>query len=184
MVPLVNLISVAALTVYGDNDAEIRPLPMIRQLITNPLILGCGVGIAFSLAPVELPTVVAATLGTLADGALVTGTLVAGAALRFTLSRHDAGMITLVSVIKLVALPLSAFALARGLGIEGVMPAAIVIITALPPVPSSYVLAARMGGANRLMISITGVQTVLSLVTLPLLLTLVGTGPRQSARSS
>lgn len=173
VVPLVNVISVAALTVYGDNDAELRPWPMIRQILTNPLILGCVVGIAFSLAPVELPAVVAATLGIVADGALVIGTLVVGAALQFTLSRHDAGMIALVSAIKLVVLPLSAFLLAQWLGIEGVLLAAIVIITALPPAPSSYVLAARMGGAGQLMISITGVQTVLSLAALPLLLTLV-----------
>ncbi|MGD7002280.1 AEC family transporter [Corynebacterium halotolerans] len=173
VVPLVNVVSVAALTVYGDNDAEIRPVPMARQIITNPLILGCVVGIAFSLAPFELPAFADASLGIVADGALVIGTLVVGAALQFRISRHDIGMITVVSVIKLVALPLSAFFLAQWLSIEGVMLAAIVIITALPPAPSSYVLAARMGGDGQLMISITGVQTVLSLVTLPLLLTLV-----------
>ncbi|RNE49923.1 AEC family transporter [Corynebacterium alimapuense] len=173
VVPLVNVISVVALTVYGDNETELRPLPMLRQILTNPLILSCLVGIGFSVGPVELPAFVDASLGILADGALVIGTLVVGAALQFQISRHHIGMITLTSAIKLIALPLGAFFLAQLMSIEGVMLAAIVIITALPPAPSSYVLAARMGGDGQLMISITGVQTVLSLATLPLLLALI-----------
>lgn len=172
-VPLVNVISVTVLTVYGDNDAELRPVPLLRKILGNPMILGCLVGIAFSLAPFQLPAFADASLGILADGALVTGTLAVGAALQFRISRHDIGMITLVSVIKLVALPLSALLLARWMSVEGVMLAALIIITALPPAPSSYVLSVRMGGDGQLMISITGVQTILSLVTVPLLLLLV-----------
>ena len=53
--------------------------------------------------------------------------------------------------------------------------AGIILITAVPTAPSATVLASRMGGDTRLMAAITGVQTVLAIVTIPLLLLLAGT---------
>ena len=67
-----------------------------------------------------------------------------------------------------MAVPLTAGATAHALGAEGALLASIVLICAVPTAPSSYVLASRMGGDTRLMASITGVQTLLAIVTLPI----------------
>lgn len=169
MVPLVNVVSVLVLTVHGANESTLRPTRIARELVGNPLIQACVVGLALSLSGLTLPGSVAATLDMLAAPALVSGTLAVGAAITLRLRRRDLLDIALTSGLKLVALPLTAGAIAHALGAEGALLTSIVLISAVPTAPSSYVLATRMGGDTRLMASITGVQTLLAIVTLPLL---------------
>lgn len=107
----------------------------------------------------------------LAEPALVSGTLAVGAAITVTFQRRDLLDIALTSGIKLLALPLAAGAIAHALGAEGPLLTSIVLICAVPTAPSAYVLASRMGGDTRLMASITGVQTLLAVLTLPVLVT-------------
>lgn len=172
-VPMVNVLCVAALTHYGDNDATFKPASVLKQLLTNPLIVGCLVGVAVSLSPFAYPSVLDASLGILADGALVTGTLAVGAALKFDINWKDAGVLALTSAVKLGLVPFIAFAVATALGVQGTALTAVLILTALPTAPSAYVLAVKMGGDTKLMSSLSGVQTVLALVTMPLWLMLV-----------
>ena len=172
-VPMVNVLCVTALILHGDNDATLQPLSILKQLLTNPLVLGCLVGMAISLSPVVYPQVLDATLGIFADAALVTGTLAVGAALKFDVNRKDAGILGLTSAIKLGLVPLVVYTLGQWLGIEGVALAGVLILAALPTAPSAYVLAVKLGGDTRLMSSLSGVQTVLALVTMPLWLMLV-----------
>ncbi|MGL5864155.1 MAG: AEC family transporter, partial [Phycicoccus sp.] len=173
MVPLVNLVSVVALARYGDGGPG-RPRPVLwRELLTNPFLQGCGTGLALNLLGVDLPGPVAAWIGQLAAPAVACGTLVAGAALTFRLRVRDAVDIGIVTVVKLAVLPLAAGGIAIGLGATGAVLGAVVIVCALPSAPSAFVLAGRMGGDTRLMASITGVQTVLAIVTVPLVIDLV-----------
>lgn len=171
MVPLVNVVSVLVLTVHGTNDATIGLGRISRDLVGNPLIQACVVGLGLSLLGVELPAFLASTLGMLAEPALVSGTMAVGAAITVRFRQSDLLDIGLTSGLKLVALPLGAGALAHALGAEGALLTSIVLICAVPTAPSSYVLASRMGGDTRLMASITGVQTLLAILTVPVLVT-------------
>lgn len=169
MVPLVNVISVGTLSVYGEAGGPRRRGGLWRELAVNPLIQGCAVGIALNVSGLELPAAAATTLGLLAAPALVCGTLVAGAALTLQFRLRDALDIGTSSVLKLVALPLGALALGTSFGINGATLASIVLICAVPTAPSAYVLASRMGGDTRLMASITGTQTIMAIVTVPVM---------------
>jgi malonate transporter len=171
MVPLVNVVSILVLTVHGANEASLRPAGIAQLLIRNPLIQACVVGLALSMLGLRLPGLLESTLGMLAEPALVSGTLAVGAAITVRFQRRDLLDIALTSGLKLVAVPLTAGAIAHALGAEGALLTCIVLICAVPTAPSSYVLASRMGGDTRLMASITGVQTLLAVVTLPLLIT-------------
>ncbi|MGO4612710.1 AEC family transporter [Nocardia sp. 2YAB30] len=174
VVPLVNVISVTTLTIYGDEDSPAHRAGPWRELFANPLILGCSIGLALNLLGAGLPDAAAAPIELLASPALMCGTLAAGAAITLRLRLRDVLDIGTASLLKLVALPLSAGALAHALGVTGAALASIVIICALPTAPSAYVLAARMGGDSRLMASITGVQTILAAATLPAVLAFAG----------
>lgn len=171
LVPLVNVVCVSVLAVHGDRGKGVRP-GLLREIAGNPLIQGCVIGLALNLLGVRLPAFLATVLDMLAAPAVACGTLAVGAAIVFRIDRRDALDITATSLVKLIAMPLGAAALASALGIGGPMLAAIVIISALPCAPSAYVLAGRMGGDTRLMASLTGAQTVLSIGTLPLILAL------------
>lgn len=170
MVPLVNVVSVTALSFFGARDHEAATTSTWRHLATNPLILGCLAGLTLNLTGIGLPSAIAVPVEMLAEPALVTGTLVAGAAITLRVRLRDGLDITIASTIKLIALPLAAAALASALGLTAAALTAVVLICAVPTAPSAYILAGRMGGDAQLMASITGAQTVLSTATLPLVL--------------
>jgi len=171
MVPLVNVVSVTTLSIYGrPHDTSQKPRPVWRELITNPLIQGCAAGIALNVTGIGLPSTIAAPIEMLAAPALVSGTLVVGAAITLRLRLRDGFDIAVASLLKLVALPLTAAGVANAVGLSTAALTAVVVICAVPTAPSAYVLASRMGGDTRLMASITGTQTILSIATLPLIL--------------
>ncbi len=169
MVPLVNVICVSLLALHGAPEGRGRPR-LWQELATNPLILSCLVALALNLLSIPLPGPVGTTVDLLAEPALVCGTLVAGAAITLRVDRRDALHIAVTSVLKLVVLPLGVGALASSLGISGVMLVSMVVITAIPTPPTTYVLASRMGGDTRLMASLIGSQTCLAMMTLPLVI--------------
>ncbi|MBD8103933.1 AEC family transporter [Plantibacter flavus] len=173
VVPLVNVISVSALSRFGDRLGDSRKPPLWKEMLVNPLIQGVALGLIVNLSGVSLPGPVSSTIMLLAAPALVCGTLISGAALRWSFSRRDILDIGITAIVKLIALPLGAVAIAITFGITGPTLTSILLITAVPTAPSAYVLASRMGGDARLMASITGVQTVLACVTIPLLLSLL-----------
>jgi len=173
VVPLVNVICVSALAAYGEKSSSLRRIPVWREFLENPLIQGCAIGLALNLLALPLPHFIAATLSMLAAPALACGTLIAGAALHFTFRKRDVLDIGVATILKLIALPAAAAALAIPLGATGPTLTSIVLICAIPTAPSAYVLAARMGGDTRLMASITGTQTILAVATLPVVLMLV-----------
>lgn len=173
VVPLVNVICVSALAAYGEKSSSLRHIPVWREFLENPLIQGCVIGLTLNLVGLPLPDFIAATLSMLAAPALACGTLIAGAALHFTLRKRDVLDIGVSTILKLIVLPAAAAAIAIPLGTTGATLTSIVLICAVPTAPSAYVLASRMGGDTRLMASITGSQTILAVVTLPVVLVLV-----------
>ncbi|GAB3167715.1 AEC family transporter [Myceligenerans halotolerans] len=175
VVPLVNVVCVSSLARHGVPGRTARTRRLWRELVTNPLIQACLAGLALNLAGLRLPEAAAVPLDLLAAPALVTGTLVAGAAITFEFRRRDLLDVALASVLKLVVMPLAAWAIASAFGVAGPTLTAIVLITAVPTAPSATVLATQMGGDIRLIASITGVQTVLAMATLPAAISLLAT---------
>lgn len=171
VVPLVNILSVIAFSIYGDNDERFRLTRLLLRILTNPFILGCLIGVGLSIAPFTLPGFATATLDILANGALVGGTLSVGAALQWKFNVHQSAIIVLVVLLKLVLLPLATAWIAISVGMTALPLLIAILIVATPTAPSSYILATHMGGDSTLTASITGAQTVVSMVTIPVLLT-------------
>lgn len=173
VVPLVNVICVSTLARFGERDAGARRAPIWRELLENPLIQGVVIGLVLNATGIELPVVISSTLALLAAPALVCGTLISGAAMHLTFRRRDVLDVGVTAILKLFALPLSAAAIAISLGVDGPTLTSVVLISAVPTAPSAYVLASRMGGDTRLMASITGVQTILALASMPAIIAIV-----------
>ena len=173
VVPLVNVICVGLLSGYGEKRGAVPPKPLWRELLENPLIQACALGLLLNFVGLPLPDFLSATLSMLAAPALACGTLIAGAALNIDFRRRDTADIAWVSALKLVVLPLATAAIAIPLGVSGPILSSVVLICAIPTAPSASVLAGRMGGDVQLMATITGVQTLLALGTLPAVLKLV-----------
>jgi malonate transporter len=167
MVPLANVASVLMLARHSESH-------WLKEILLNPLIIATAGGIAFSLLGWSLPDMVGMTLGLLAQASLPMGLIAVGSGLRMQgMHSHPATLWYGVSV-KLLLLPAIAWGLARVFGLEGVYFHIAVLLAALPVSTVAYVLARRMGGDGDTIAAQIMLSTLLSALTLPLWLLLMG----------
>ncbi len=172
--PIANVYCIAALTRHGSGARPgVGRGAVTRAVAKNPLILASIAGAAFNLAGMALPPVLDEVLAILARGALPLGLLAVGAGLDFAAVRRGGRALPLAVVFKLAVLPLFVLAALQVFGISGLGATVALLIAGLPTAPSSYILARQLGGDARLLAGIIAVQTALSMVTLPLILTLL-----------
>lgn len=167
----VNILSVSAFSVTNPDNGGWRKLPY--QLVTNPLIIGCFLGLMLNLTGVGLASAVNNMLLMLGKTALPMALLSVGAALRLGNVRSSMDMIAVTSAIQFIAKPVAALFVGQWFGLEGLTVIVVVIFMAVPTAPSAYVLARQLGGNYQAMASIITVQTVLAFFTLPLTLSLL-----------
>ena len=170
IVPLVNLLSVTVLARFGTGG-QASWLGAARQVARNPLIIACAVGILLNVTGIGLPPVVGPLLEILGRAALPLGLMAVGAGLDLTAARTAGPPVAVAVGLRLIALPAVTVLACQLLDVGPVAAFVAILFNATPASPSSYILARLLGGDARLMAGIVTVQTALSLVTLPLVLT-------------
>lgn len=167
-VPLVNILSIVALRQRGGQTGA-----LLRAMIGNPLILACALGLALALTGAGLPGGADRLVALLAQGSLPLGLLCVGAALRPAALGRDWLALSLVSGLRLVAMPFLAAGVAQLLGLGQGATLVLVVFSAIPTAPTAYVLTRQLNGDAGLMAGIVTLQTMQSVATLPLVLSLL-----------
>jgi malonate transporter len=170
-VPLVNVLSIMALTEEGEGRS---PLAMLRIMARNPLILACIGGIALALTGLGLPLGTGRFLDLLAQASLPLGLLCVGAALKPGALRRDGLALAVSGALRLLMMPLLAALIARFVGLSGVEALVLVVFSAIPTAPTSYVLTRQLNGDGTLMAGIVTSQTIAAIATIPLVLWVFG----------
>jgi predicted permease len=168
-VPVVNAASVWAL-------ARGRSAHVAREVVTNPLVLSCVLGIAWSAAGLPLPELAQVTLSRMGGAAIVLGLLAVGAALHLAPERAHVPYLGWTVAVKLLALPAVVWALRGSAGLTPVAFTVALLFAALPPAPAAYILAVRLGGDGRTAATLVSYGVAASLVTLPLWLAAAANG--------
>ncbi len=175
MIPLSNLLCVLVLARHAGGGGPGWTATAVA-LAANPLIIASAVGLALSLGETPLPPVVGPVLEILGRAALAVALLAVGAGLNLG-AVATSGVALAVSIsAKLVLSPLLAWAGCRLVGADALTTSAAVLFAALPPAPSAFVLARRLGGDHELMAATITVHTVLAALTLPAALALLAAG--------
>ena len=172
MIPVINVICVLVLLRHGyGNEGGSRKV--VLALVKNPLVAACLIGMCANILDLSLPRVLNDLLDILGRAALPLGLLATGAGLRF--QKIDGGKRSLAasSVLHLLVLPSLAAGLCILFGGDELALRTAVIYTAIPVSVSSFILARQMGGNYRLMAQIITFQTMISMVTLPVMLTVL-----------
>lgn len=166
-VPTVNLLCVLVFARYGSSGG-FSARSVTRQLLLNPLLMACVIGIALQVSGLGLAPGLDSFLKTLGSAALPLGLLCIGAALEFTAVRSWLRPIGVSSCCKFLLMPLATLLACHAFDLSG--PAAItaLLFQALPTASSSYIMARQLGGDAPLMAGIIAGQTVLASVTLPI----------------
>lgn len=168
MIPVVNILCVLAFAFYVQKQLNLKLL--IKSLVTNPLIVACVLGIILNVLPWKLPTIVLDVLKQLAQMALPAGLLAVGAGLNLAALRGLHASFFWSTALKLLVMPLVAWGIALLLGLDAVSSSILIMFAALPTAPSAYILARQLGGNAELMAGMITGQTLLALLSLPLVL--------------
>ncbi|KKW67511.1 hypothetical protein AAV94_10135 [Lampropedia cohaerens] len=170
--PPVNVIAVVALAWWSGQRVTARTIA--RNLARNPIILATLAGTLTNLSGVPLPAFLANALEILGGVALGLGLLCVGGGLVFQLQGAYPLTVILTDALKLLGLPSLTWLLCRWLAVSDDMTIAACFFAALPTAPNAYIMARQLGGDARLMASLITTQTLLSMVTVPLWLMVLG----------
>ena len=172
-VPLLNRLCTLIFSVgggRGGGQGAGKLKPVFKAVVSNRLIIGSVVGMFWSYFQIGFHPLVAGILEPLSDLALPLGLMTVGAGLQLKALRGASMPFLVSSMAKLVGFPLLTAGLALLLGLEGMMVQVAILLAALPTATSSYILARQLGGDAPLMAGIISGQTLLAMVTIPLLL--------------
>lgn len=172
MIPLVNVYCVGVLTVYAGGQPSLAA--MARGMLRNPLILGCIAGLSLNRTGIGLPGGLDGVLEITGRAALPLGLMTVGAGLQLKTAWRQGGTLAATAALKLAIMPLLALGAAWLTGLSLLETQVLVLFSALPTATSAYILARQLGGDATLMATILTVQITLSLLTLPLIMTLLG----------
>jgi predicted permease len=164
IVPFVQAVATVAF-VLGRGGA-VRVPALLRQVLMNPLILGCIAGFAISLAG-GLPPGLQPAVRNLGNASIALGLLCVGAALTLQGLGDRPATQAATAALKLLVMPLMTWALCTVLDLGPLATAIAVLFMALPTAATSYVMARAMGGDAKLMAAITTSEHLLSVLTLP-----------------
>lgn len=172
MVPLLNLLCIVMFALVAD-DGRIQAGKVLKAIVTNPLIVGSVVGVLWGYFRIGFHPLLAGVLEPLSNLALPMGLMTVGAGLQLSALRGSVAAFMVSSVLKLVAFPLMTVGLARFFGLEGMLVNVAVLLATLPTATSAYILARQLGGDAPLMAGIISGQTLLAMISVPLMLSLL-----------
>ena len=166
MVPLLNVISVIVLSVYGRSDSRPEVAAVLTKIATNPLIIACSIGLLFNYF--GIPNIIFDTVDIIGSGGLGLALLAVGAGLKLDQAAQHKMLLTIGVLTRLIGMPTIVIAMSWLVGLEGVARTVAIIAGAVPTASSAYVMARKMGGDAELMSSIVTFQVIVAFFTLPL----------------
>jgi hypothetical protein len=173
MIPLLNILAVVMLQHYAQG----RPVvlgPTLKTIITNPFIWSSCIGIVINASGLPVPMIAMRFGDILGAAALGAGLLLVGAGLDVKAALKPRALTWITTVLKLALMPAMAGGIAYLLGVNGAPMQVVLLSAGMPTASGSYILARQMGGDAPLMAEILTVQTLVAVLTIPLVLAIGG----------
>jgi len=173
LVPVTNLFCVTVLVGFqGASGTVSLKRRLLQEIIRNPLLLAIAAGIFLNLVGIGPLPVVSDFAGLLSKAALPFALLCVGAGLQIKAIHTGAKYVMIAGVIKMIVFPLVVAGTIIFTDLHGVAAMILIIYAAIPTASSGYALAKQLGGDAEVMAGIITIQTLISVITLPLSLTL------------
>lgn len=175
IVPTVNLMCVLVFARYGAT--RLGAAALMRQIVSNPLVVACALGIAMQAGGVTFPAAVEPAVRALGAASMPLGLLCVGAALKFDAARAWMQPVCIASAFKFLAMPLLTLVAARAFGLSDAALTVALLFQALPTSSASYLMARQLGGDAALMAGITAFQTLFATIAMPIVMTMLVAAP-------
>jgi len=170
MTAVFNVLAVLALQGAQQKLGAASAALIARSLATNPLIIACVAGLAFTFAGLKLPVFLSRTLETLGASAVPVALLSIGGSLATITLKGRRAAIIVAAVLKVFAAPLLTWILCKLAGIDGPDMRIALVLSACPTAVASFVMAGKLSGDEALASGSIALSTVLSAVSLALVL--------------
>ncbi len=168
MIPVINVLCVV---VFSANTASnVSVTAVLGTLLKNPLIISCLVGISLNVSGLGLPNWASSVSQLLGQMALPLGLLCVGAGLSVAALKSSQSSIWAASLIKLVLSPLLVYMLGTWMGFDPYLLSILLVFASVPTAPSGYILARQLGGNAEMMSAIITMQTLFSMLSMPIIL--------------
>ena len=172
-----NIISITVLLAHGGRKQR-RPAETakiyVQQLLMNPLIIACALGLALNAVQISPPLAIQRSLTALGNMALGLALLSIGTSLSFDGIRNGLGHSLTASCIQVFVQPLLGLGLALLWNLPAIDRQMLLIYLACPAAVASYVLADIFDSDRELAGHIIVVSTLLSAVSLTLIIAFGG----------
>jgi predicted permease len=169
VIPLVNIISVLALMKI-KNTKGLNVIVAVKQLIKNPIIVACTLGMFANASGLGVPLFINETLELASRGALPLGLLAVGAGLSFGGLIRNPLLLLGSNFLKLILMPVLTAWLCWCFDVDPVASGVAILFAALPTSASSYIMSRQFGGNHELMAAILTSQVIMAIATIPLVL--------------
>ena len=148
-------------------------MPMLRGVVTNPLIIGIVLGLPMAPLGIELPQVAAQSAQYFANLTLPLALLCTGASLDFAALKGELRNTAVATVGRLVVVPAVITIAAALLGYRGMDLGILMLLFASPAAAASYIMVRAMGGNAALAANIIATTTFGSVVATSIAITLM-----------
>ena len=169
VIPFVNVVSIISLT--PKNHLNFKHI--FISLIKNPLISSCLIGIAFNFLHIPIWSGFQNLLQAFSNSSLMLGLLCVGTAIQLKGIQTYLKTALIMSFTRLVILPIITFIILQFFQLPYAAIIAIMIFFSIPTASASYILTKLLHGDYQLMAAVISLQTILSVFTLAIMLSLV-----------
>jgi len=164
IIPIYNVAAVMILEYF--RGGKMRPAVLVKNICTNPLILGAVTGLIFYLLQIHLPQCLVKPIAQISSLTTPMALFVLGGTLQFSSLRGNARYLASAMTVKLIVAPALVMAIATAAGLEPMEKFVLFTMFATPVAASSYPMAQNMGGDGDLAGEFVVVSTVASVFTL------------------
>jgi hypothetical protein len=166
VIPLNNILAVVILTIYDPCAKELDIKGIIRNIATNPLIIGIVSGFVFKSLGIHIPVFVNNTLNLLKGVATPLALINIGSMFSIDIDLGNRKPLFLAVFIKTILTPLVFTTLAVLLGFRDHTLGVMFIVFATPASASSFIMAKVMNSNDTLASGIVVISTTLSFITI------------------
>ena len=166
-VPIYNIAAVFILEYFRRSDGEkTSGAKMLRNILTNPLIIGAIAGILFRVLHIVLPACIVKPIKSISDMTSPLAIFICGATLVLPDIRKNIKLISICTGLKLVVIPAIVVTICSLLGFRGIELFILFALFATPLANAIFPMSQSMGGDGELAGEMLAISTVSSMFTI------------------
>ena len=167
MIPFYNVMAVIILSVYSETGThKVSLKSLLKDIVTNPLIIGCFIGLLGGMTHLAFPRFIEIPLAQLGALGAPLALFVMGGEFKFRRLKNNIFKVIAVTFCRLILVPVVALYVFILLGFRNVDLAVLLSIFATPTAMASYIMSKNMGTDGELSAQIVVLTTALSSLTI------------------